>query len=223
MEAIGIKSYNTYIKTFNELVEFGFFNLIERSKNQYSANIIELSKFDKALNKALDKAFIKHATKQSESTQQSNNSINKPITNKQINKKQFDVENENVFHDITVLQNHYLDNERLLKAVLSGKNNKVKSIDDIKLKLDLFCKNLIEQGRFSETWKEFTRYFLNSLKSGKFNDFNTPNKVVINPNNEELIKYNSNVNPTVFELPKSKFLEMQEKNKEGGYIYKILN
>ena len=132
-------------------------------------------------------------------------------------------EDESIFHDITVLQNHYLDNERLLKAVLSGKNNKVKSIDDIKLKLDLFCKNLIEQGRFSETWKEFTRYFLNSLKSGKFNDLNTQNKAITNPNNEELIKYNSNVNPTVFELPKSKFLEMQEKNKEGGYIYKILN
>ena len=84
MEAIGIKSYNTYIKTFNELVEYGFFNLIERSKNQYSANIIELSNNDKALDKALDKAFIKHATKQSESTQQSISSIDKQLTNKPI-------------------------------------------------------------------------------------------------------------------------------------------
>ena len=84
MEAIGIKSYNTYIKTFNELVEYGFFNLIERSKNQYSANIIELSNNDKALDKALDKAFIKHATKQSESTQQSIDSINKPINKEQV-------------------------------------------------------------------------------------------------------------------------------------------
>ena len=84
MEAIGIKSYNTYIKTFNELVDYGFFNLIERSKNQYSANIIELSNNDKALDKALDKAFIKHATKQLQSTQQSISSINKPITSKPI-------------------------------------------------------------------------------------------------------------------------------------------
>ena len=84
MEAIGIKSYNTYIKTFNELVDYGFFNLIERSKNQYSANIIELSNNDKALDKALDKAFIKHATKQLQSTEQSIDSINKPITSKPI-------------------------------------------------------------------------------------------------------------------------------------------
>jgi len=83
MEAIGIRSYNTYSKTFNDLVDFGFFNLIERSSNQYSANIIGLSNFNKALDKALDKAFIKHGTKQSESTEQSIDSINKPINNKQ--------------------------------------------------------------------------------------------------------------------------------------------
>lgn len=31
--------------------------MIERSKNQYSSNIIALSDFDKALDKALDKAM----------------------------------------------------------------------------------------------------------------------------------------------------------------------
>ena len=81
MDAVGIKSYNTFLNGLNELVEFGFIKMIERSKNQYSANIIALSKFDKALDKALDKAFIKHDTKQSESTVQSIDSINKPIYN----------------------------------------------------------------------------------------------------------------------------------------------
>lgn len=94
MEAIGIRSYNTYSKTFNELIEFGFFNLIERSTNQYSANIIGLSNFNKALDKALDKAFIKHATKQEESTQQSIDSIDKPINNKTINNKTINKEFE---------------------------------------------------------------------------------------------------------------------------------
>ena len=79
-EAIGIRSYNTYINTLNDLVEFGFLIMIEKSKNQYSSNIIALSKFDKALDKALDKAFIKHDTKQSESTIQSIDSIDKQIT-----------------------------------------------------------------------------------------------------------------------------------------------
>jgi hypothetical protein len=85
MEAIGIKSYNTYIQTFKDLVEFGFFDLIEKSKNQYSSNVIALSNFNKALNKALDKALIKHATKQHESTQQSIDSIDIPINNIQVN------------------------------------------------------------------------------------------------------------------------------------------
>lgn len=70
MEAVGIKSYNTYTKTLNDLVSFGFIKMVEKSKNQYSANIIALSKFDKAQYKALDKALVKHSTKQSESTVQ---------------------------------------------------------------------------------------------------------------------------------------------------------
>ena len=75
-EAIGIRSYNTYIQTMNDLVDWGFIEMIERSKNQYSSNIIALSNFDKAL----DKALIKHTTKQSESTRQSIDSIDKPLT-----------------------------------------------------------------------------------------------------------------------------------------------
>jgi hypothetical protein len=80
-EALGIASYNTYINTLNDLVEFGFIKVIEKSKNQYSSNIVALSNFNKALDKALDKALIKHDTKQSEST----SSINKQETIKQIN------------------------------------------------------------------------------------------------------------------------------------------
>jgi len=78
-DAIGIKSYNTYIKTLNDLVEWGFIKMIERSKNQYSSNIIALSNFDKALDKALDKAIVKASEKQLKSI----DSINKPLTNKQ--------------------------------------------------------------------------------------------------------------------------------------------
>ena len=84
MEAIGIKSYNTYINTLNDLVDWGFIEMIQRSKNQYSANIVALSNFDKALDKALDKAFIKHTSKQSESI----DSIDKQETSKQINNEQ---------------------------------------------------------------------------------------------------------------------------------------
>lgn len=87
MDAIGIKSYNTYIPHFNDLVNWGFFNLIERSKNQYSSNIIGLSKInkapDKAPDKALDKAMIKHKGKQL----QSKCSIDKQINNRTIEQR----------------------------------------------------------------------------------------------------------------------------------------
>jgi len=79
-EAIGVKSWHTYIKAFNDLVEWGFFILIERSKNQYSSNIIALIKYDEALDEALDKALTKHVSKQLRSTYQSNDSIIKLIT-----------------------------------------------------------------------------------------------------------------------------------------------
>jgi len=81
MDAISIKSYNTFIKTLNDLVEFGFIKMIEKSKNQYSSNIIALSLNNNANNKALDKAMIKHSTKQSESTVQSIDSIDIPLYN----------------------------------------------------------------------------------------------------------------------------------------------
>jgi len=80
MDAIGIKSYNTYKKTITDLVDWGFIKMLELSKNQYSSNIIALSKYDKALDKALDKAMMKHGTKQGESMEQSISSIDKPIT-----------------------------------------------------------------------------------------------------------------------------------------------
>lgn len=80
-DAIGIKSYNTYIKVFRDLEEWGFIKVIQKSKNQYSANIIAISNFNKAHGKALDKAIIKHLTKHDESTCESICSIDKPLTN----------------------------------------------------------------------------------------------------------------------------------------------
>lgn len=83
-EAIGVKSWHTYIKAFNELIEWKFFILIERSKNQYSANIIALTYFDEALDEALDEAITKHESKhmteQEQSIYQSSDSIYKLIT-----------------------------------------------------------------------------------------------------------------------------------------------
>lgn len=91
MEALGIKNYKTYINTLNDLISFGFIIIHEKSKNQYSSNIIALSNFTKANTKALDKAFIKHLPKQDQSNVESIDSIDKQVnqlTTEQLNKKQ---------------------------------------------------------------------------------------------------------------------------------------
>jgi hypothetical protein len=89
MEAIGIKKHQTYIKYFNDLIEFGFFKLIEKSKNQYSANIISITFAMPKKGKALDKAFIKHTAKQTESTGQSTGQSEDSIIKQEtINNKQ---------------------------------------------------------------------------------------------------------------------------------------
>lgn len=92
MEAIGIKKHQTYMKYFNDLVEWGFIKLIEKSKNQYSSNIISLINAMPKKGKAYSKANINHAAKQVSSIGQSNSSIDKPnnlITIKPNNKSNF--------------------------------------------------------------------------------------------------------------------------------------
>lgn len=83
MEATGIKSYSVYKKTFDDLVEYGFFTVIQYSKNQYSSNIIALKENYKALDKALDKALTTHSIKHLRGT----DSIIKQINQETINQE----------------------------------------------------------------------------------------------------------------------------------------
>ena len=77
MEAVGIKSWRTYSDALEDLVEWGFIKMIQKSKNQHSANVIAIAKKAKAQSKALDKA----TQKQSNLTV----SINKPLNKETIN------------------------------------------------------------------------------------------------------------------------------------------
>ena len=81
MDAIGIKKHSTYIRYFNDLVQWGFFKLIEKSKNQYSANIISLSSALPKNGKALGKAIVKHGAKHTAKQKEYNKTI-EPLNNK---------------------------------------------------------------------------------------------------------------------------------------------
>lgn len=84
MDAVGIKNWRTYINAFNDLCEWGFFTLHQKSKNQYSANVIAIVKNTKAHTKALSKAQQSHLQKHSNSIvgidKHINNITYKPIT-----------------------------------------------------------------------------------------------------------------------------------------------
>ncbi|RKD18993.1 hypothetical protein BCY91_14040 [Pelobium manganitolerans] len=93
MAAVGISSYNTYKKVFNDLVAWGFVNVVRESRNQFTANVIALSKIDKAdkialskIDKPLDKALKSLVTKQVNSTVALNKPLNKE-TSKPLNKE----------------------------------------------------------------------------------------------------------------------------------------
>jgi uncharacterized phage protein (TIGR02220 family) len=75
MEALGIGSYNTYKRTIDDLVDFGFIEVITESKNQHQSRIIALSKNDEATDKALDEATAK-------ATDKSPDTINKQKNNR---------------------------------------------------------------------------------------------------------------------------------------------
>ena len=48
MDTLGVSSYKTYINTLNDLSDFGFITIHERSKNQYTSNKIALVFFTEA-------------------------------------------------------------------------------------------------------------------------------------------------------------------------------
>ena len=118
MEAIGVKKHQTYIKAFNDLVEWGFFNLIQKSTNQYSSNIISLLSDKPKNGKALDKALISHGAKHGQSTGQSKGHINK-----QVNKEQKTINNS----DITIFKNPDDYNEKEKSELMQSLFNELKN------------------------------------------------------------------------------------------------
>lgn len=56
MEVLNIGSYNTYKKALNDLVNFGFVEIVKNSNNQHYSKVVALSKSDEPSDKPLDKA-----------------------------------------------------------------------------------------------------------------------------------------------------------------------
>lgn len=170
MEAIGVKSYNTYAIAFKDLVDWGFFELVQKSKNQYSSNIIALSKNVKAIDKALDKALIKHGSKQSESTEQSIDSIyiqdtSVQSTNKQVYKSSLSDSEKPISFD------EPQDSERCRKATnLIATFFNLSELRTTKnyMRVGNFVRYLERKNRLDELADQFTAYRKIKEKEPKF-------------------------------------------------------
>lgn len=81
MQACSV-TYKTYKCALDDLVEFGFVDVVTESKNQHQSTIVALVKFTKPTTKAITKALLKQLPKQDQSNYQSNSHINKPINHK---------------------------------------------------------------------------------------------------------------------------------------------
>lgn len=128
MENTGIGSHNTYSKTLKDLIDWGWVIMIEKSTNQWTANVISvnidkikdintelggISKYEEADTIAYDtadiKASVEQVSEQEESTGDIDNSINS------INKNNKNNNSANIFLKFDHLSITKSDHEKLIE------------------------------------------------------------------------------------------------------------
>lgn len=169
LDAIGIKSYSVYKKTFDDLVDFGFIEVIQYSKNQHSSNVVALKENYKANYKAYDKANVKHVTKQltkhitthlTKHGEYNNTNIpytNIPINNVDEEEKNSIINNKNLEHLLS------LKNESQTWLETVAMQQKI-NIELIPKKLDEFELFLRTLQKVHQSKKEFISHFINWLQ-----------------------------------------------------------
>ena len=169
LDAIGIKSYSVYKKTFDDLVDFGFIEVIQYSKNQHSSNVVALKENYKANYKAYDKANTKHVAKQltkhitthlTKHGEYNNTNIpytNLPINNVDEEEKKININNKNLEHLLS------LKNESQTWLETVAMQQKI-NIELIPKKLDEFELFLRTLQKVHQSKKEFISHFINWLQ-----------------------------------------------------------
>ena len=168
LDAIGLKSYSVYKKTFDDLVNFGFIEVIEYSRNQHSSNVVALKENSKANYKALYKAHSKANSKANEttiestlqSTLQSTVSIDKHITCYNIPIKTFKTgEKENLkieFSKNEIFSKEILESQSWIEII--SMQNKI-TPKEIPKWIDDFNKKLISELDTKISKKEYASHF----------------------------------------------------------------
>jgi len=98
----------------------------------------------------------------------------------------------------------------------------LKLSDNDKLKIKETINDFIKYKPFKDYNHPNPETYLNQKRWEDEIKTATGTKQFSNPDNERIVKFNTNVNFTTRRLPESKFLAEQEAFRGGGYIYKIL-
>jgi len=193
MDAIGIKKHETYIRYLNDLIEWGFLILIQKSTNQYSANIISISNAVPKNGKALEKASRMHGRKQTESIGESTGESKGGILKQDINKETIQPITTNDADVVKTWRDDFeIYKQGLGKAFLSIKKNTEWIIEkekyhpnvDIILSIEKSCK---EYWATEKGWKN-----KKSKKDLKNPDWDTTFANLLNQSQNKVYKPKSN-------------------------------
>lgn len=105
MEALSIKSPNTYNKALNNLVDWGFINMVSKSKNQWSSCVVAVLKFKSARKSALDTALIQHVSRH----EYGSDSIDKQIYKYTNIQERENAHEKNSFENLFIIPINYLE------------------------------------------------------------------------------------------------------------------
>jgi uncharacterized phage protein (TIGR02220 family) len=130
MEALGVKSYNTYIKILNDLIEWGFVELIEKAKNQYRSNIISLNNISGS-SRALSNALSNFDNTES-MHRVAHNDIDKQLNNKTIkpNVEKLDTISEIIFYLNKKTNKSFRENSKTAQKLIIARLNEGYKIED---------------------------------------------------------------------------------------------
>lgn len=112
MSVLGIARYETYKSYLQTLVDCGFVNIVELSKNQYTSTVISLNGAKLKYSKPHSTAIGNQIDEQSESTPDSNSTIIKPKT---LNLKPKTIDGSDKPNPIPKQQKEKIDFDILLK------------------------------------------------------------------------------------------------------------